>query len=116
MRRMTARRRGRPGRSALVLFALLAVGIYLAFDVLDLDGSDLRSPFAGGAAVVPAGGEAEGREIGSTWLSQATTPPTFQDVPLVAASAHPARGGPFLARAYPSRDATPPDPSAEDPA
>ncbi len=44
------------------LFVLLATGAYLAFDVLDLDGSDLGGrPASGTAAAEPARSEAEGR-------------------------------------------------------
>ena len=50
-------RRGR-ARWAVLACALLAVGAYIAFDVLDVDGSDLRGRPANGAAVAePAGTE-----------------------------------------------------------
>lgn len=41
--------------------AFVATGAYIAFDVLDIDGSDLRGPAANGAAAAePARTEAEG--------------------------------------------------------
>ena len=53
------RRRSR-GWWGVFLCACLAMGVYIAFDILDLDGSELRDPLPGDAmAAEPVGGEAE---------------------------------------------------------
>jgi len=60
MRRIGIQRRRSRGWWGVFLCACLATGVYVAFDILDLDGSDLREPLPGNAiAAEPVGAEAE---------------------------------------------------------
>ena len=109
-------------------FAFLATGAYLAFDVLDVDGSDLGGrPASGAAAAEPARSEAEGR-----LRQDPTTPedprlvsmlpvhrvgaPHRGAAPRAAAAVVPARRDRFLARAHPGRAAISSDAPPADPA
>jgi hypothetical protein len=58
------------GVVGVVLCALLAMGVYIAFEMLDLDGSSLRQAWAGSAvAAEAAGGETD------RFLPPTVTPP-----------------------------------------
>jgi hypothetical protein len=109
-------------------FAFLATGAYLAFDVLDLDGSDLRGRPAGGVAMAePAGTEAEARLRQDHSRPEAPVPaptlpalrfaaPHHLATPRSAAMASTARRGRFPARAHLARSATRADSPSPDPA
>jgi hypothetical protein len=109
-------------------FAFLATGAYLAFDVLDLDGSDLRGRPAGGVATAePAGTEAEGRLRQDHSRPEVPVPavalpplrfaaPHHLATPRSAAMASAARRDRFPARAHLARSATRADSPSPDPA
>ncbi len=109
-------------------FALLATGAYIAFDVLDLDGSDLRGRPASGVAVAePARAEAEGRLRQDHGMPAAAPPavgaaafriaaPTHLATPRADAMATAARRDRILARAHIARSATRSDSPPADPA
>jgi hypothetical protein len=109
-------------------FAFLATGAYIAFDVLDLDGSDLRGRPAGGMAMAePAGTAAEGRlrldQAGPEPPAPAIAPPPPRFVappqltdPRSAAMATVARRDRFPARDRFARSATRSDSLSPDPA
>jgi len=60
MRQVGSRRRHSRAWWGVFLCAVLAMGVYIAFDMLDLDGSSLRDAWPGSAvAAEPVGGEAE---------------------------------------------------------
>ncbi len=60
MRYIGSRRRRSRAWWGVFLCAVLAMGAYIAFDMLDLDGSSLRDAWAGSAIAAEAvGGEAE---------------------------------------------------------
>ena len=112
----------------MFFFAFLATGAYIAFDVLDLDGSDLRARPAGGIAMAePAGTEAEGRLRPDQARPEAPAPavilpaprfagPHQMTTPRSAAMATAARGDRSPARAHFARSATRSDSPSPDPA
>ena len=119
------RRRGGWAWWGILLFALLATGAYLAFDVLDLDGSELRGRPAGGTAVAePARSEAEGRlrsdPLASDGPGTAGPTPAHAVAPghhwaaaRVATPVAVGRRHPFLARARVGRTETHPNPPSD---
>lgn len=62
MRLIGTRRRRSRGWWAVFVCACLAMGAYMAFDVLDLDGSNLRNP-GPGSAIAAEPGPAEGERL-----------------------------------------------------
>ena len=127
VRRAKLRGRRRAGWWALIILAFLSVGAYLAFDVLDLDGSDLRSPSAAAALAEPAGtgvevnprqaaSMPEAPHVGLRRVSRAAGPSVLHDTLLPGPSAWATRQAPFLARASLGRDpAAPASPDGDPP-
>ena len=112
----------------MFFFAFLATGAYIAFDVLDLDGSDLRGRPAGSMAMgEPAGTEAEGRlrldharpeapaQAIAPTVPRLAAPHQLTD-PRSAAMATTARRDRFPARDHFARSATRSDSPSPDPA
>ena len=127
VRRARVRGGGRAGWRALTILALLSVGAYLAFDVLDLDGSDLRSSLAAGAVAEAAGtgvevnprhagSMPEASHVGLRRVSRAAGSAVLPDTLLPGPSAWATRQAPFLARASLGRDpAAPASPDGDPP-
>lgn len=89
MRMIGMQRRRSRGWWGLFLCACLAMGVYIAFDVLDLDGSDLRDPLPGNAiAAEPVGAEAE-RFLSQDLATPDASKPVFVPVVLASASESP---------------------------
>lgn len=121
------RRRSRPWWSVF-LFAVLATGAYIAFDVLDVDGSDLRGRPASGTAVAePARTEAEGRlrqdpltpetpGVASAVPAHRVAALNHRAAPYAATAITVARRHGFLARAHTDRAAARSDSQSSDPA
>lgn len=121
------RRRSRAW-GGLFLFALLAVGLYIAFEVLDLDGSELSSRLFGTAvAAEPARAETERllhqapgtREIPGLLVLSVTLPPvseSSQVAPRRVLATLAALWGCILPRAHLSREASSTDSQLNDPA
>jgi hypothetical protein len=109
-------------------FALLATGAYIAFDVLDLDASDLRGRPAGGVAVAELVGTEAGDRLRQDHsrpeapVRRLATPPALLAAPhrlaapRAAAMASAARRDGFLTRAHLARSAARSDSPPSDPA
>ncbi len=112
----------------MFFFAFLATGAYIAFDVLDLDGSDLRGGPAGGTAVAePARTEAQGRPrhdpltpetpgVASAVPAHHVAALNHRAAPRIAAVVTVARRDRFLARAHMGRAAARSNSQSTDPA
>ncbi len=82
MSRFGIQRRRSRGWWGVFLCACLAMGVYIGFDVLDLDGSEVRNPLPGNAIVAEAaGGEAERFLTQDLSIPEASKPVFAQAVP-----------------------------------
>jgi len=84
MMRFGIQRRRSRGWWGVFLCACLAMGVYIGFDVLDLDGSDLRDPLPGNAIVAEAAGSEAERFLTQDLSTSEASNPVF--LPLVLSS------------------------------